>query len=406
MAVNRHSAVSRSTSHLEVRCPPMSTSLSTERQLQIYRQGSLVPIAAEALEAKARATLAVERFDYLSGGAGAEATMRANLEAFRRWRIEPRVLCNVSQREWRIRLLDADLPAPVLLAPIGVQGLFHADGEVATARAAASLGVPFILSTVSSKSIEEVAGTMGVTPRWFQLYWSSDEALAESFVARAETAGYAALVVTVDAHVLGWRERDLTHGYSPFVHGEGIANYVSDPVFRERLGRDPREDRDGTAKLLAEIFGNAALTWESIGWLRARTRLPIVLKGVLAADDAARAIDAGVNAIVVSNHGGRQVDGAVASLDALPAVLDRVAGRLPVLLDGGIRRGPDAFKALALGASAVLLGRPYAWGLAVAGEAGVREVLLNFLSDLDLTCALSGCARPAELGPHLLRSAP
>lgn len=244
---------------------------------------------------------------------------------------------------------------------------------------------------------------MGVTPRWFQLYWSSDEALAESFIARAAAAGYGAIVVTVDAHVLGWRERDLSHAYSPFVHGEGIANYVTDPVFRKRLGRDPGDDRDGVAKLLAETFGNAALTWESIGWLRARTRLPIVLKGLLAPDDAARAIDAGVDALVVSNHGGRQVDGAVASLDALPAVLERVAGRLPVLMDGGIRRGPDAFKALALGASAVLLGRPYAWGLSVAGEAGVREVLLNFLSDLDLTCGLSGCARPGELGRHLLR---
>jgi isopentenyl diphosphate isomerase/L-lactate dehydrogenase-like FMN-dependent dehydrogenase len=384
----------------------MSSSLSTERQLQIYRQGSLVPLAAEALEAKARAVLPVERFDYLSGGAGAEATMQANLEAFQRWRIEPRVLCDVSQRDWRITLLGAELPAPMLLAPIGVQGLFHVDGEVASARAAAGLGVPFVLSTVSSKSIEEVAAAMGVTPRWFQLYWSSDEALAESFVARAEAAGYGAIVVTVDAHVLGWRERDLSHAYSPFVHGEGIANYVTDPVFRKRLGRDPREDREGVARLLAETFGNAALTWASIAWLRARTRLPIVLKGVLASDDAARAVDAGIDALVVSNHGGRQVDGAVASLDALPDVLERVAGRIPVLMDGGIRRGPDAFKALALGAGAVLLGRPYAWGLAVAGEAGVREVLLNFLSDLDLTACLSGCARPDQLGRHLLRRAP
>ena len=384
----------------------MSSSLSTDRQLQIFRQGSLVPIAAEALEASARAALSPERFDYLSGGAGAEATMQANLAAFRRWRIEPRVLRDVSRRDWRIRLLGAELPAPVLLAPIGVQGLFHPDGEVAAAGAAASLGVPFVLSTVSSKSIEEVAARMGVTPRWFQLYWSPDEALAESFVARAEAAGYGAIVVTVDAHVLGWRERDLANAYSPFVHGEGIANYLSDPVFRKRLGRDPREDLPAVIKLLSETFGNAALTWASIAWLRARTRLPIVLKGVLAGDDAARAIDAGVEAIVVSNHGGRQVDGAVATLDALPEVVERVAGRIPVLLDGGIRRGPDAFKALALGATAVLLGRPYAWGLAVAGEAGVRELLLNFLSDLDLTCGLSGCATPSEVGRHLVRPAP
>jgi isopentenyl diphosphate isomerase/L-lactate dehydrogenase-like FMN-dependent dehydrogenase len=384
----------------------MSTSLSTDRQLEIYRHGSRVPVAAEALEASARAALAREQFDYLSGGAGAEATMQANLDAFRRWRIEPRVLRDVSRRDWRIRLFGDELPAPLLLAPIGVQGLFHADGELATARAAASLGVPLVLSSVSSKSLEEVAVAMGATPRWFQLYWSADAELAESFVVRAERAGYGALVVTVDAHVLGWRERDLANAYSPFVHGHGVANYLADPVFRDRLGHDPRDDLPGAARLLTEKFGNAALTWESIAWLRASTGLPIVLKGVLAAEDAARALDAGVDALVVSNHGGRQVDGAVATLDALPGVVDRVAGRVPVLFDGGIRRGPDAFKAIALGASAVLLGRPYAWGLAVAGEAGVRDVLLNFLSDLDLTCALSGCAVTAELTRQLVRPAP
>jgi lactate 2-monooxygenase len=382
------------------------TSLSTERQLAIYREGSLVPVSAEALEAGARAALAREPFDYLAGGAGAENTMRANLAAFDRWRIVPRVLRDVSHRNWKMSLLGHELPAPVLLAPIGVQGLFHPDGEVATGRAAASVGVPFIVSSVSSKSIEEVAAEMGVTPRWFQLYWSSDAALAESFVHRAERAGYGALVVTVDAHVLGWRERDLANAYSPFVHGHGMGNYLVDPVFQERLGRDPRDDVAGAARLLAETFGNAALSWESIAWLRQRTRLPIVLKGVLAPDDAARALDAGIAAIVVSNHGGRQVDGAIASLDALPAIVERVAGRVPVLVDGGIRRGPDAFKAIALGASAVLLGRPYAWGLAIAGEAGVREVLLNFLSDLDLTFGLSGCATVAEVSRQLVCPAP
>ncbi|MGH7516908.1 MAG: alpha-hydroxy-acid oxidizing protein [Gemmatimonadales bacterium] len=384
----------------------MSPSLSTDRQLEIYRHGSLVPVAPEALEASARAALAREPFDYLSGGAGGEVTMQANLDAFRRWRIEPRVLRDVSRRDWRIQLFGDELPAPLLLAPIGVQALFHADAELATARAAASLGVPLVLSSVSSKSLEEVAAAMGVTPRWFQLYWSADAELAESFVVRAERAGYGALVVTVDAHVLGWRERDLANAYSPFVQGHGIANYLSDPVFRDRLGHDPRDDLAGAARLLTEKFGNAALTWDSIAWLRANTGLPIVLKGVLAEEDAARALDAGIDGIVVSNHGGRQVDGAVATLDALPGVVERVAGRVPVLFDGGIRRGPDAFKAIALGATAVLLGRPYAWGLAVAGEGGVRDVLLNFLSDLDLTCALSGCAVTAEVTRQLVRPAP
>jgi isopentenyl diphosphate isomerase/L-lactate dehydrogenase-like FMN-dependent dehydrogenase len=384
----------------------MSSSLSTDRQQEIYQQGSLVPIAAEALEASARAALSREAFDYLSGGAGAEATIRANLEAFQRWRIEPRVLRDVSRRDWRVRLFGQELATPVVLAPIGVQGVFHPDAEVATARAAAALGVPLTLSTVSSKSLEEVAAAMGVTPHWFQFYWSSDAELAESFIARAERAGYGAIVVTVDAHVLGWRERDLGNAYSPFVQGHGLANYLSDPVFANRLGHDPRGDVPGSARLLAEKFGNAALTWDSIGWLRTRSQLPILLKGVLAADDAARALDVGADGIVVSNHGGRQVDGAVASLDALPEVVARVGGQMPVLFDGGIRRGPDAFKAIALGASAVLLGRPYAWGLAAAGEAGVREVLLNFLSDLDLTCALSGCTTTAEVSRPLVRPAP
>jgi lactate 2-monooxygenase len=238
------------------------------------------------------------------------------------------------------------------------------------------------------------------------LYWSSDSELAESFIARAERAGYSAIVVTVDAHVLGWRERDLANSYFPFALGHGAANYLCDPVFRRRLGRDPADDLPAAARLLAEKFGDAALDWNSIAWLRAHTRLPIVIKGILAADDAARSLDLGVDGIVVSNHGGRQVDGAIGTLDALPEVVERVAGRIPVLLDGGIRRGPDAFKAIALGATAVLLGRPFAWGLAIAGEAGVREVLLNFLSDFDLTCALSGCATVAEATRQFVRRAP
>ena len=384
----------------------MSSSLSSDRQLEIYRQGSLVPISAEALEAGAQAALPAQAFDYLSGGAGAETTMRSNLDAFRRWQIVPRVLRDVSRRDWTIELLDAPIPAPVLLAPIGVQGIIHPDADLASARAAASLGVPFILSTVSSKSIEEVADAMGLTPRWFQLYWSSDAELAESFVARAERAGYSAIVVTVDAHVLGWRERDLANAYSPFVHGHGAANYLTDPVFRRHLAGSAEGDPAAAARLLADKFGSAALDWSSIAWLRERTRLPVVIKGILSADDAAKALDAGAGAIVVSNHGGRQVDGAIGTLDALPEVADRVGGRIPVLLDGGVRRGADAFKAIALGATAVLLGRTYAWGLAIAGEAGVREVLLNFLSDLDLTFALSGCSSTADVARPLVRRAP
>ena len=380
-----------------------AVSFGVGRQLEIFQRGSSVPVAPEELERRAREALSREAFGYLSGGAGAEDTMRANLEGFRRWRIEPRVLRDLSSRDWRTTLLDTPLPAPVMLAPLGVQGILHPDGELATARAAAALGVPVILSSASSVPLEDVAAAMGDAPRWFQLYWSSDPDVAASFLSRAGHAGYRAIVVTVDCPILSWRERDLANAYTPFLHGHGIANYLSDPAFRAGLARPPEEDRAAAITRFTEIFGNAALTWDDLPFLRRHTALPIVLKGILSPDDAARAVDAGMDGIVVSNHGGRQVDGAVGSLDALPRVLERVAGRVPVLLDGGIRRGADACKALALGASAVLLGRLYAWGLALGGEAGVREVLLNFLADLDLTMGLAGCSTTADLQPDLLR---
>lgn len=380
-----------------------AVSFGIARQIEIFQRGSAVPVAPEELERRARETLSREAFGYLSGGAGSEDTMRANLEAFRGWRIEPRVLRDLSARDWRTTLLDTPLAAPVMLAPVGVQGVLHPEGELATARAAAALGVPIILSSVSSVPLEEVARAMGAAPRWFQLYWSADPDVAASFLARADSAGYRAIVVTVDCPILSWRERDLAHAYTPFLQGHGLANYLSDPAFRAGLARPPEEDHAAAIARFTEIFGNAALTWDDLPFLRRHTSLPIVLKGILSPDDAARAVDAGMDGIVVSNHGGRQVDGAVATLDALPRVLERVAGRIPVLLDGGVRRGADACKALALGASAVLLGRLYAWGLALAGEAGVREVLLNFLADLDLTLGLAGCSTTSDLQPGLLR---
>jgi isopentenyl diphosphate isomerase/L-lactate dehydrogenase-like FMN-dependent dehydrogenase len=362
-----------------------------------------VPVSPEALEARAREVMRREAFGYLSGGAGGEDTMRANLEAFRRWRIEPRVLRDLGGGEWSTTVLGTRMAAPVMLAPLGVQGIMHPDGELASARAAASLGVPVILSSAASRTMEQVAAVMGDAPRWFQLYWSSNPDIAASFLERAERAGYGAIVVTVDCPILSWRERDLSNAYSPFMHGDGIANYLSDPAFRATLARAPEDDPAAAITRFTEIFGNATLSWSDLPFLRRHTRLPILLKGILAADDAARALDAGVDGIVVSNHGGRQVDGAVASLDALPRVAERVGGRMPVLFDSGIRRGADALKALALGASSVLLGRPFAWGLASGGEQGVREVLLNFLADLDLTCGLSGCRSVGEVSASLLR---
>lgn len=367
-----------------------------DREIEIYRRAlaggaSAAPLSLADLEKKAREVLDVRAFDYVAGGAGGEQTMRANLEAFYRWRIVPHMLRNVAERDLRVKLLGLDLPAPVLLAPIGVLGIVHRDAEPAVARAAASVGLPFCLSTVSSFSIEAVAQAAGSGARWFQLYWGKNRELTASLVRRAEQAGYGAIVVTLDTHLLGWRERDLHNGYLPFLLGEGLANYLGDPVFQALLPSAPEAQRKPAAiQAWAALFSNSALTWDDLPFLREHTRLPIVLKGILHPDDARRALDYGVAALIVSNHGGRQVDGAVAALDALPAVVRAVAGRLPVLFDSGIRRGANVCKAIALGATAVLLGRPYAWGLAVAGEEGVREVLLNLLADFDLTLALSG----------------
>jgi isopentenyl diphosphate isomerase/L-lactate dehydrogenase-like FMN-dependent dehydrogenase len=258
---------------------------------------------------------------------------------------------------------------------------------------------------MASRTIEEVAQSapkVADSPRWFQLYWGKNSDVTASMVQRAERAGYSALVVTLDTHSLGWRERDLSHGYLPFLLGQGIANYFSDPVFRGLLAQPPEQSPMAAIQLWGSLFSNPALTWNAIGFLRKHTRVPIVLKGILHANDAARALDAGVDAIIVSNHGGRQVDGGIGALDALPAVVREVSGRMPVLFDSGIRRGADVFKALALGARAVLLGRLYMWGLAVAGEQGVRDVVLNLIADLDLTMALSGYTFCRELDASAL----
>jgi len=373
-----------------------------ERQLQLYLAGMqgqkpAQPVAIEELKGLARERLSPEAYGYVAGGAGGEATMQANREAFQRWRIVPRMLRNVEQRDLGVELLGARMPAPLLLAPIGVQSIVHPEAEVAVAKAAASVGVPFVLSTASSKSLEAVAEAADSVRRWFQLYWGRDPELTASLLARAEKADYAAIVVTLDTSLLSWRERDMQNAYLPFLLGEGLANYFSDPAFRAALPQPPEQDPQAAIFHFVRIFSNPTLTWQDLAFLRAHTTLPILLKGILHPDDAAKALDAGMDGLIVSNHGGRQVDGAIASLDALPAVLARVNDRVPVLLDSGIRRGADLFKAVALGARAVLLGRPYMWGLAVNGEAGVRDVLLNFLADLDLTLALSGYTSFAEV---------
>ena len=377
---------------------------------EIYAKGMLagerptLPMAWAELEESARQSLDDRAIAYIFGGAGSEDTMRANLEAFRRWRIVPRVLRqDLSVRDLSVELLGTSMPAPVMLAPIGVQTLLHDDGELASARAAASVGLPLITSTASATALEEIAEANGEGPRWYQLYWPNDDEIAASIVRRAEASGYSAIVLTVDNYLPGWKPRDLQQAYLPFLEGIGIAQYLSDPVFLEALERSPEEDMGAAVGHFLGVFANPALTWERLEWLRGTTSLPIVLKGILHPDDAREARERGVDGIVVSNHGGRQIDGAVASLDALPPIVDAVGDEMAVLLDSGIRSGADIFKALALGADAVLVGRPYLWGLALDGQSGVETVLRSLLAELDLTMALSGFTRTAEMDTGVLR---
>jgi len=368
------------------------------RQMEIYLGARpSVPVGLAALEEKAREALEPAAWDYVMGSAGGERTAAANLAAFERWPIVPRMQRDVGQRDLSIELWGARLPAPLLLGPVGVQGILHPEGELAAARAAAALGVPFVLSTVSSRPMEEVAAAAPAGPRWFQLYPSRDAELNASLLGRAEAAGYGAAAVTLDTRLMGWRDRDLERAYLPFLRAEGLANYFTDPVFRAALAEPPERDPAAAVRHWAGLYSNPAATWEQIRGLRALTRLPLVVKGVLHPDDARRALDCGADGVIVSNHGGRQVDGAVAALEALPAVAEAVAGRAAVLFDSGIRRGADILKALALGAAAVLIGRLYCLGLAAAGEAGVRDTVLNLLADFDVTMALSGYSRCGEL---------
>jgi lactate 2-monooxygenase len=379
-------------------------------QYEIYALGlsaqtPKLPVSARELQERAREQLSREAYGYVAGGAGSEATMSANLRAFERWEIVPRMLRDVSERDLSVSLLGTAMPAPLLLAPVGVQAIVHPDAELAVGRAAAAHGLPAIISTASSHTIEDVAEAMGPASRWYQLYWPRDRDLAASFVARADAAGYAAVVVTLDTWLLGWRPRDLDNAYLPFLKGEGVANYFSDPVFRGALERLPEEDPGPAIGHWAYQFANPRVTWADLAWLREQTELPIVLKGVLHPDDAHRALEAGVDGVIVSNHGGRQVDGSIGALDALPDVRRAVGDELPVLFDSGIRTGADVFKALALGADAVCLGRPYMWGLALGGQAGVEHVLRCLLAELDLTLALSGYTEIAQVDGSAVRRA-
>jgi isopentenyl diphosphate isomerase/L-lactate dehydrogenase-like FMN-dependent dehydrogenase len=376
-------------------------------QLEIYLAGLSgvrppLPLTYAELAARAEAALAPDVYSYVAGGAGNEFTQDANVSAFDAYGLIPRMLSGAAERDLSIELFGHRLATPLLLAPVGVIGLCAQDGhgDIATAQAAARTGVPMIASTLMVDPLEEVAAHTGDTPAFFQLYTPADRELAASFVHRAEQAGYAAIVVTLDTQILGWRPRDLALASFPQLQGKCLANYFSDPIFRAKLERPPEEDPRTAALAWALGFSDAGLSWDDLAWLRSLTTLPLILKGICHPEDARRAIDGGVDGIYCSNHGGRQANGGLAAIDLLPGVVEAVDGRVPVIFDSGVRAGEHVVKALALGASAVAIGRPYAWGLALGGVEGIIHVLRCLLAETDLLMAVDGYASIRHLTPE------
>lgn len=350
-----------------------------------------IPGDLSQLDARAAENLSPEALGYIRAGAGDRDTTRANAAAFRRWRIKRRAGRKPANVDLSTKILGTRMPAPVLFAPVGVQTLAHPDGDLASARAAAQLGLTYMHSTQGAYNMEDVAAANGDGSRWYQLYWPTDDELAVSFLRRAAAAGYTHLVITLDTTLLGWRPIDLDLGYSPFLENKGIANYTSDPVFRRKYMPAPAEASPlATGIQFARVFQNPGLSWDQLPLIRANWDGPILLKGIQSPRDARLALRNGIDGIVVSNHGGRQVDGAIASLDALPPIVKALDGRMPVLFDSGIRTGRDAFKALALGADALLVGRPYLYGLALGGQRGTRRVMRTLVDELEAEVRRAG----------------
>ena len=342
-------------------------------------------------------------WSYVAGGAGDERTQRANRTAFDRWGLMPRMLVGATERDLSVELWGKRWAAPVFMAPIGVIGVCAQDGhgDVAAAKASARTGVPMIASTLTVDPMEEVRPHTGDVPSFFQLYTPTDRELAESLIHRAEAAGYSGIVITLDTWITGWRPRDLSTSNFPPLRGRCLATYTSDPVFRAGLAQPPEENMQGAVLKWVQLFGNP-LTWADLPWLRSLTDLPLVLKGICHPDDVRRAKDGGVDGIYCSTHGGRQANGGLPAIDCLPDVVEAADG-LPVLFDSGIRSGTDIVKALALGATAVGVGRPYAYGLAIGGEDGLVHVLRSLLAETDLTMAVDGYPTLADLTPDTLR---
>ncbi|RMG74949.1 MAG: lactate 2-monooxygenase [Bacteroidetes bacterium] len=422
----------------------MSTFSALQRQRDLFLVGlsgqrPVIPTDPEQLAEAARAKMSAEAYAYVAGGAGRELTVVRNRSAFAHYAITPRMLCDVSQADTTVELFGRHIPAPILLSPVGVLELAHPAADLAVGKAAASVGLPFIFSNQASIAMEEVSVAMGSSPRWFQLYWSKSNELVASLVRRAEACGCEALVVTLDTTMLGWRPRDLDLGYLPFLRGMGLAQYISDPVFQALLD-EPEEAglvtpqpkvNVHTLRALIQLmqrypgsfWGNLrskrplravrqfinmytkpSLHWDELAFLREHTQLPILLKGILHPEDAHRAQQLGIDGLIISNHGGRQVDGAVSTIEMLPQIRTTVGANYPLLLDSGVRTGADVFKALALGANAICIGRPYVYGLVLDGQAGVQTVLENLWADFELTMRLSGCRTVGEVRNAVLRA--
>ncbi len=426
----------------------MATKIKSALDLQkkIYLGGlrgdkPRLPFNMNDLREMARYKLSRPAFDYLDGGAGQEKTISNTQKAFDNWKIVPNMLRDVSYVDTSVKLFGFQSPSPFFLCPIGVLELAHPEADLAVARACAVTSTALMISNQASTSMENISLQMSDTRRFFQLYWSKSDDLVASLVSRAEACGCVAIVVTLDTTFLGWRVRDLDHAFLPFLYGMGLAQYVSDPIFNRLLVEEPpisAPKPKPNLKLMAslwqmaqrypgstwrnflsraplkairkfiEIYMNPSLQWNDLARLRKMTKLPLILKGIQDPDDARKAVDLGVEGIFVSNHGGRQIDGAIGSLDALGLVKQAIGDQIPILFDSGIRSGSDAFKALAMGAKAVGIGRPYAYGLAINGMSGVQDVIETLRADFELTMALTGCKSIGEISrqnlvePHYL----
>ena len=386
-------------------------------QMKTYGEGlqgkrPLLSPLWKKMEEEAYAKMEEGARSYIHGGAGLSHTVDNNRNDFNRYRIVPRMLRNVEVRDTSTSVLGVDMTAPFFLCPVGVAEMVHPEGDLAIAKGAAPTGIPYIFSNQGSFPMETCAAAMGETPHFFQLYWSKSRALVSSFVKRAEACGSKGIVLTLDTTLLGWRTGDLDIAYLPFLLGKGIAQYTSDPVFRDLVEQEIAQEHPGLdqkspeykdlfgrtcAIMFTKIYNNSATTWDDLAFLRDQTSLPIILKGILHKDDAKLAVKHGMDGILVSNHGGRQVDGSISSIAALPKIAKAVKGQIPILMDSGIRGGADVFKTLALGADAVGLGRPHIFGLTLAGADGVTEVIRQLQADFELTMALSGCKNVSEI---------